>query len=96
MHIGGSHEFDFGKVKFTQAFHGSSYIDEENKTITYTGMPAGILFTAEEKTVYHAGDTALFSDMKLIGELNKVDLAFYQLVIISQCTRRCCTSGKMD
>ena len=39
-------------------------------------MPAGILFTAEEKTVYHAGDTALFSDMKLIGELNKVDLAF--------------------
>ncbi|OPA15428.1 metal-dependent hydrolase [Bacillus cereus] len=76
MHIGGSHEFDFGKVKFTQAFHGSSYTDEANKTITYTGMPAGILFTAEEKTVYHAGDTALFSDMKLIGELNKVDLAF--------------------
>ncbi|MEK4914827.1 metal-dependent hydrolase [Bacillus sp. FSL E2-8887] len=76
MHIGGSHEFDFGKVKFTQAFHGSSYIDEEKKTITYTGMPAGILFTAEEKTVYHAGDTALFSDMKLIGELNNIDVAF--------------------
>ncbi len=76
MHIGGSHEFDFGKVKFTQAFHGSSYIDEENKTITYTGMPAGILFTAEEKTLYHAGDTALFSDMKLIGELNNIDVAF--------------------
>ncbi|MBJ8109862.1 metal-dependent hydrolase [Bacillus cereus group sp. N6] len=76
MHIGGSHEFDFGKVKFTQAFHRSSYIDEENKTITYTGMPAGILFTAEEKTVYHAGDTALFSDMKLIGELNNIDIAF--------------------
>ncbi len=76
MHIGGSHEFDFGKVKFTQAFHGSSYIDEENQTITYTGMPAGILFTAEEKTVYHAGDTALFSDMKLIGELNDIDVAF--------------------
>ncbi|PHE52411.1 metal-dependent hydrolase, partial [Bacillus pseudomycoides] len=48
----------------------------ENKTITYTGMPAGILFTAEEKTVYHAGDTALFSDMKLIGELNDIDIAF--------------------
>ncbi|MDH4420779.1 MULTISPECIES: metal-dependent hydrolase [Bacillus] len=76
MHIGGAHEFDFGKVKFTQAFHGSSHIDEENKTITYTGMPAGILFTAEEKTVYHAGDTALFSDMKLIGELNNIDVAF--------------------
>ncbi|MCI0763903.1 metal-dependent hydrolase [Bacillus sp. TL12] len=76
MHIGGSHVFDFGKVKFTQAFHGSSYIDEENQTITYTGMPAGILFTAEEKTVYHAGDTALFSDMKLIGSLNNIDVAF--------------------
>ncbi|KEK22032.1 metal-dependent hydrolase [Bacillus gaemokensis] len=76
MHIGGSHMFDFGKVKFTQAFHGSSYIDEENKTITYTGMPAGILITAEDKTVYHAGDTALFSDMKLIGALNNIDLAF--------------------
>jgi len=76
MHIGGSHVFDFGKVKFTQAFHGSSYIDEENQTITYTGMPAGILFTAEEKTVYHAGDTALFSDMKLFGSLNNIDVAF--------------------
>ncbi|MDM5156785.1 metal-dependent hydrolase [Bacillus sp. DX1.1] len=76
MHIGGSHVFDFGKVKFTQAFHGSSYIDEDNKTITYTGMPAGILFTAEDKTVYHAGDTALFSDMKLIGSLNQIDVAF--------------------
>ncbi|HEK9101943.1 TPA: metal-dependent hydrolase [Bacillus pseudomycoides] len=76
MHIGGSHVFDFGKVKFTQAFHGSSYIDEENQTITYTGMPAGILFTAEEKTIYHAGDTALFSDMKLIGALNNIDVAF--------------------
>ncbi|MGQ0514630.1 metal-dependent hydrolase, partial [Bacillus sp. D-CC] len=54
----------------------ASYIDEENKTITYTGMPAGILFTAEEKTLYHAGDTALFSDMKLIGELNNIDVAF--------------------
>ncbi|HSH24086.1 MAG TPA: metal-dependent hydrolase, partial [Massilibacterium sp.] len=70
MHIGGAHDFEFGRVKLTQAFHGSSIVDEENKTITYTGMPSGILFTAEGKTIYHAGDTALFSDMKLIGELN--------------------------
>ncbi|WP_028400808.1 metal-dependent hydrolase [Ectobacillus panaciterrae] len=76
MHIGGSHAFDFGTVKFTQAFHGSSYIDEEAKTITYTGMPAGIVFTAENKTIYHAGDTALFSDMKLIGSRNSIDVAF--------------------
>ena len=49
MHIGGAHDFEFGRVKLTQAFHGSSIVDEENKTITYTGMPSGILFTAEGK-----------------------------------------------
>ncbi|ARK31713.1 metal-dependent hydrolase [Halalkalibacter krulwichiae] len=76
MHIGGAHQFDFGKVKLTQAFHGSSYTVEEEQKIVYTGMPAGILFSAEGKTIFHAGDTALFSDMKLIGERNAIDLAF--------------------
>ncbi|MGD6774173.1 metal-dependent hydrolase [Sutcliffiella horikoshii] len=76
MHIGGAHEFDFGKVKLTQAFHGSSYTDYETKTIVYTGMPSGILLAIDGKTIFHAGDTALFSDMKLIGELNNIDVAF--------------------
>ncbi|WP_017756103.1 metal-dependent hydrolase [Calidifontibacillus oryziterrae] len=76
MHIGGSRQFEFGKVKFTQAFHGSSIINDDTKEITYTGMPSGILFTNEGKTIYHAGDTALFSDLKLIGELNNIDVAF--------------------
>lgn len=75
MHIGGGYQFEFGHIKLTQAFHGSSY-EEEDGTVHYTGMPAGILFTAEGKTIYHAGDTALFSDMKLIGERNEIDLAF--------------------
>ena len=75
MHIGGAHQFDFGKVKFTQAFHGSSYVTE-NQQIIYTGMPAGILFSAEGKTIYHMGDTALFSDLKLIGERHPVDVLF--------------------
>ncbi|VEI08386.1 metal-dependent hydrolase [Kurthia zopfii] len=75
MHIGGAFSFDFGKVKYTQAFHGSSYVTEDQQII-YTGMPGGILFTAEGKTIYHAGDTALFSDMKLIGERHPIDLAF--------------------
>ncbi|MFC3883226.1 metal-dependent hydrolase [Bacillus songklensis] len=75
MHIGGSHQFDFGKVKLTQAFHGSSYIDEETKQIIYTGMPAGLLITIDGKTIYHAGDTALYSDMKLLERYN-VDVAF--------------------
>ncbi|WP_449537240.1 metal-dependent hydrolase [Ferdinandcohnia sp. Marseille-Q9671] len=76
MHIGGSHQFDFGKVKYTLAFHGSSVEIPDEKELIYTGMPGGIVFTAEDKTIYHAGDTALFYDMKLIGELNDIDVAF--------------------
>jgi len=75
MNIGGAYEFDFGRVKFTQAFHGSSY-EEEDGTFIYTGMPGGILLTMKGKTIYHVGDTALFSDLKMIGELNEIDLAF--------------------
>ena len=75
MNIGGSHTFDFGTVKYTQAFHSSSYTTEQNEII-YTGMPAGILFTAEGKTIYHAGDTSLFGDMALIGKRHAIDVAF--------------------
>lgn len=75
MNIGGAYEFDFGKVKLTQAFHGSSY-QESDGTVIYTGMPSGVLLTSNEKTIFHAGDTALFTDMKMIGERNNIDLAF--------------------
>jgi L-ascorbate metabolism protein UlaG (beta-lactamase superfamily) len=75
MHIGGAYQFEFGKIKLTQAFHGSSYTTENNEII-YCGEPAGILFMNEGKTIYHAGDTALFSDMKLIGERHPIDVAF--------------------
>lgn len=71
MHIGGSHNFPFGKVKFTIAHHGSSSNEGE-----YLGEPAGILLFLDGKTIYHAGDTGLFMDMKLIGELHKIDIAF--------------------
>ncbi|CRK84405.1 metal-dependent hydrolase [Neobacillus massiliamazoniensis] len=75
MHIGGSYQFAFGKVKLTQAFHGSGFVTKNNEMI-YCGMPAGILFMNEGKTIYHAGDTGLFSDMKLIGERHPIDIAF--------------------
>lgn len=75
MNIGGAWEFDFGKVKFTQAFHGSGYTTNDHEII-YCGMPTGILFMSEGKTIYHAGDTGLFSDMKLIGERHPIDVAF--------------------
>jgi len=61
MHIGGSHDFPFGKVKLTIAFHGSS---SESGPM---GNPCGFLVTMDGKTVYHAGDTGLFSDMALLA-----------------------------
>jgi L-ascorbate metabolism protein UlaG (beta-lactamase superfamily) len=73
MHIGGSHAFPFGRVKLTIAHHGSGY--QTDKGFLYMGNPAGILLFVEGKTIYHSGDTALFYDMKLIGEMNPLDLA---------------------
>jgi L-ascorbate metabolism protein UlaG (beta-lactamase superfamily) len=70
LHIGGGHDFPFGNVKLTQAFHGSSFPDG-----SYGGMPAGVLIRIEGKTVYHAGDTGLFGDMALIAEMNPIDVA---------------------
>ncbi|MBI3189364.1 MAG: metal-dependent hydrolase, partial [Ignavibacteriales bacterium] len=69
MAIGGSYEFPFGRIKFTIAHHGSCAPDG-----TYTGNPAGVLITINGKTIYHTGDTGLFYDMKLIGEMNPVDV----------------------
>ncbi len=75
LHIGGSYAFPFGRVKLTQAFHGSGFTVDDRKEIIYLGMPAGILLMLGDKTIYHAGDTGLFSDMKLIGERHPVDIA---------------------
>lgn len=69
MHIGGAHEFPFGRVKLTPAWHGSSFPDG-----SYGGTPAGCLLTVAGKTIYHTGDTGLFLDMKLIGEMDDVDI----------------------
>ncbi|WP_430534353.1 metal-dependent hydrolase [Listeria rocourtiae] len=74
LHIGGKRSFDFGTVKLTQAFHGSSTV-KDGKIINL-GLPTGFVLTIGEKSIYHAGDTGLFSDMKLIGQLNELDAAF--------------------
>ncbi|MCS7052378.1 MAG: metal-dependent hydrolase [Ignavibacterium sp.] len=71
MHIGGSRNFEFGKVKFTIAHHGSITPDGN-----YAGEPAGVILNIENKTIYHTGDTGLFYDMKLIGEINSIDYMF--------------------
>jgi L-ascorbate metabolism protein UlaG (beta-lactamase superfamily) len=63
LHIGGGYDFPFGRVKLTIAHHGSALPDG-----SYGGNPAGFLLTLEGKRLYHACDTGLFYDMKLIGE----------------------------
>lgn len=70
MNPDGAYDFDFAKVSFTMALHSSSMPDG-----TYGGQANGILVTTpDNKTIYLAGDTGLFSDMKLIGEKG-IDLA---------------------
>ncbi|QQE78036.1 metal-dependent hydrolase [Alicyclobacillus sp. SO9] len=73
MHLGGGHQFDFAHVKLTLAFHGSGI--ELPDRIEYAGNPCGFLVTMDNKTYYHAGDTGLFGDMKLIGERSHIDVA---------------------
>ena len=70
MNIGGGYDFDFGQVTFTPAWHSSAFPDG-----TYGGMPMGVVVESGGKTLYHAGDTALFSDMKLIGSKWSIDVA---------------------
>ncbi|GIV02065.1 MAG: UPF0173 metal-dependent hydrolase [Fimbriimonadales bacterium] len=70
LHIGGGKEFPFGRVELTIAHHGSSFPDGG-----YGGNPAGFILKTGGKTIYDAADTALFYDMKLIGEMHKPDVA---------------------
>jgi L-ascorbate metabolism protein UlaG (beta-lactamase superfamily) len=72
--VGGNHggrvPTDFGWIAFTQAIHSSSWVDG-----TYMGNPAGLGIRMGDVPFYHAGETDLFSDMKLIGEIYKPDVA---------------------
>lgn len=73
MHIGGRAPFDFGSIKMTPALHGSGFV--HNDMIYDGGSPCGFLIKLLDKTIYHAGDTGLTYDMKLL-ENSKIDLAF--------------------
>jgi L-ascorbate metabolism protein UlaG (beta-lactamase superfamily) len=64
FNIGGCAEVKGIKLHMVQAFHTSS-----------KGAPTGVVIEGEGKTIYHAGDTGLFMDMKLIGQLYKPNLA---------------------
>jgi len=69
QHIGGGFNYPWGRVKLTIAHHGSALPDG-----SYGGNPCGFLFYIQDKKIYHACDTGLFYDMKLIGE-EGIDLA---------------------
>ena len=62
--IGGTVKLNDCKLVFTQAFHSMS------------SNPSGVIIFYNNKTIYHAGDTGVFSDMKLIGNMYPIDIAF--------------------
>ncbi|MDR5590851.1 metal-dependent hydrolase [Christiangramia sp. SM2212] len=70
MNHGGSWDFEFGKVKYVNAIHTSSFPDG-----SYGGQPGGFVIEGEHKNIYIAGDTALTMDMKLIPLHTKLDIA---------------------
>ncbi|MHB8061601.1 MAG: metal-dependent hydrolase [Ruminiclostridium sp.] len=69
----GTHQFEFGKLRMTPAWHGSAV--EANGNCIYTGTPCGYVIYLGGKCVYHAGDTGVFGDMALIGRMNPIDCA---------------------
>lgn len=74
MSKGGTQKVGDFEVTMTHAFHSSSI--DDNGVRVYAGEPAGFVIRMPGGfTVYHAGDTALFGDMRLVGELYKPDLA---------------------
>jgi L-ascorbate metabolism protein UlaG (beta-lactamase superfamily) len=78
--LGGTVSFEWGWVKLVPAWHtstlpGSAESPFSPTSGTAVGTAAGLLVNLGGLTVYHAGDTCLFSDMKLIAERNEIDVA---------------------
>lgn len=75
MNKGGSQDVAGLRVTMTDARHSSGYF--ENGQMVYMGEPAGFLVRLEDgRTLYYAGDTGLFGDMRLIGDMYRPDIAF--------------------
>jgi L-ascorbate metabolism protein UlaG (beta-lactamase superfamily) len=78
--LGGTVSFEWGSVKLVPAWHTSTIAGSDGPPYsptsgTVTGTAAGLVIKLGGKTIYHAGDTCLFGDMKLIGERDPVDVA---------------------
>ena len=75
MNKGGSQEIAGLRITMTDARHSSGYVD--NGQMVYMGEAAGFVIRLEDgRALYYSGDTCLFGDMRLIGELYKPDIAF--------------------
>jgi L-ascorbate metabolism protein UlaG (beta-lactamase superfamily) len=78
--LGGTVEFDWGYISLVPAWHTNTIPGSDDAPLSAEhgisiGVPAGLLVKIGETTVYHAGDTCLFSDMKLIAQRSDVDVA---------------------
>lgn len=68
--IGGRVKFPWGSIRLLNAVHSSSTPDGE-----YVGPPVSIFLEIEGKKIFHAGDTSLHSDLKMIGDVYLPDVA---------------------
>ena len=76
-HIGGTLTLLGGEiaVTFVPAWHGSGVSKEETAPSVYAGNPAGLVIAIRGgPTIYHTGDTDLFSDMALVSRFHKIDI----------------------
>jgi L-ascorbate metabolism protein UlaG (beta-lactamase superfamily) len=75
-HLGGELSLLNGEatVQFVPAWHGSSIQKDENASPVYAGNPMGLIIALRDgPTIYHTGDTDLFSDMALVKRFHKID-----------------------
>jgi L-ascorbate metabolism protein UlaG (beta-lactamase superfamily) len=77
--LGGTVRFDWGSIKLVPAWHTSTLPGSEEAPFSAEhgiplGTPAGFVVEIGGATVYHAGDTCLFGDMKLIGDRHPIDI----------------------
>jgi len=76
-HLGGELSLLDGEVRvqFVPAWHGSSVQRDKDATPVYAGSPTGLIVTLRNgPTIYHTGDTDLFSDIALVKRFHKVDV----------------------
>ncbi len=74
MHVGGRSEFDFGRLKMTNATHGSDILDPVSHELICGGSACGFIIELSDYKVYHAGDTGVMMDMQLLKREN-IDIA---------------------